>query len=379
VSLSDEALAVLDKAPCGLMQTSDDGVFRRVNRVFASWLGYEGSELLGRRFQDLLTMGSRIFHQTHWSPLLRMQGSLSEVKLELVHHDGTTMPMVLNAIRREEDGTFVHELAAYVARDRDRYEQELVLSRKRLESSVAEANQLHALANDRAQFAEQMIGIVSHDLRGPLATISMAAELVLDEELEGRTRLVGQINRAVDRANRLILDLLDFTQARVGSGLTVAIAKADPHAAVADLLEGLQVAHPKHTFVHERRGDGTCPLDVDRLGQAVGNLVANAIAYGRPGTPVTVTTSVDRTGCSVAVHNDGDPIAPEILAAMFQPMTRGTTTVSRSRSVGLGLFIVNEIAKAHGGSASVRSAAGEGTTMTVVFPRPARDSRPSSP
>ena len=118
-------------------------------------------------------MGGRIFHQTHWAPLLRIQGSVSEVKLEIVHRDGSKLPMVVNAVRRDVEGTMRHDLAAFMARDRDRYERELIKSRKELENLVAETQELHAEAKDRALFAEQMVGIVSHDLRNPLSVIGV--------------------------------------------------------------------------------------------------------------------------------------------------------------------------------------------------------------
>ena len=170
--LPAEKETLLDSAACALMQTSADGTFLRVNRTFCSWLGRTSADLVGKlRFQDLLTMGGRIFHQTHWAPLLHMQGSLSEVKLEVLHADGTTIPMIFNAIGVGRDGVLIHELAAFVARDRDRYEQELLRSRKRLEELVAEATRLRDDAKDRALSAEQMIGIVSHDLRNPLSSI----------------------------------------------------------------------------------------------------------------------------------------------------------------------------------------------------------------
>jgi sigma-B regulation protein RsbU (phosphoserine phosphatase) len=362
--------AHLDRAACGLMQTTDDGTFRRANRVFCDWLGYASDELVGqRRLADLFTMGGKLFHQTHWAPLLRMQGSLSEVKLELVHRDGTAIPMVLNAIRREEDGAFVHELAAYIARDRDRYEQELVLARKRLEALVSETTELHALARDRALFAEQMIGIVSHDLRTPLSAIGMAADLIADAEDGERPRLIAQINRAADRASRLIVDLLDFTQARVGTGLAVSVAEANLHATVAEIVEELRATSPKRALVHTRHGSGACALDTSRLGQLIGNLVSNAIAYGRPGTPIEIVSSVIDNWCSISVTNQGEPIPPDLLPSLFHPMTRGTSASNKARSVGLGLFIVQEIAKAHGGTASVRSTASDGTTFTVTLPR----------
>ncbi len=115
--MTPEGLALLDAAPCGLMRTTDNGAFVFANRAFCSSLGVSAESLVARRrFQDLLTMGGKIFHQTHWSPLLRMQGSIAEVKLDLIHADGSLVPMVLNAIRHEENGTMFHELAAFFAR-----------------------------------------------------------------------------------------------------------------------------------------------------------------------------------------------------------------------------------------------------------------------
>jgi signal transduction histidine kinase len=163
-----------DSAPCGLARTDDEGVFIAVNSTFCGWVEQPREALVGkRRFQDLLTMGGRIFHQTHWMPLLQMQGSISEVKLEIRLAQGSPLPMVVNALRTEREGVMLHELATFVARDRDKYERELLVARRRLEELVSEATRLQAETKDRALLAEQMIGIVSHDLRNPLSTISM--------------------------------------------------------------------------------------------------------------------------------------------------------------------------------------------------------------
>jgi sigma-B regulation protein RsbU (phosphoserine phosphatase) len=323
-----------------------------------------------RRFQDLLTMGGRIFHQTHWAPLLQMQGSISEVKLHVLHADGTAIPMVLNAIRRREQGVEVHELAAFIARDRDKYERELILSRERLEALVAESARLQADAKDRALFAEQMIGIVSHDLRNPLSSIQMGAHLLAQSSpSQNQQRILTRIRRSSDRAIRLIGDLLDFTQARVGKGLSVSPEAIDLHAAMAETVEELRAVYPARQLEHQRVGDGMCQADINRLEQLVGNLVSNAMAYGSPEHPVTVTSSVAESSFSVAVHNQGTPIPEATQAAIFQPLARGTAVNSAGRSIGLGLFIVSEIAKAHGGTALVTSTVEAGTTFSVVIPR----------
>jgi phosphoserine phosphatase RsbU/P len=361
----------LDFIPCGVLQTLDNGTIRRVNRTFCGWLGVPAESLLGRRFQDLLTIGGKIFHHTHWAPLLRMQGSISEVKLELVHGE-TVIPILVNAIRRDDDGTIVHEIAAYVARDRDRYEQELVRSRHRLEDLVAELNAMHAAAKDRAVFAEQMVGIVSHDLRNPLNAIQLGTEMLARSELsDPQRRMLVRVGRATERATHLIEDLLDFTRARVGQGIAVALASIDLHEVVAMSLDELRLAYPARELVHVIVGDGPCTGDPRRLAQLVGNLVSNAQTYGAPGTPITVTSRVG-VPCEIAVHNSGPPIASEVQATMFEPMTRGHSAGETSRSVGLGLFIVREIARAHGGTASVDSTATTGTTFRIEWTSSAR-------
>jgi sigma-B regulation protein RsbU (phosphoserine phosphatase) len=366
-----DASTVLDEAACALMQTAADGTFLRVNRAFCNWTGHAADALVGRRrFQDLLTMGGRIFHQTHWAPLLHMQGSISEVKLEVVHADGTAIPMVFNGICRKQAGVVIHELAAFIARDRDKYERELIQSRKRLEALVAESARLQAEAKDRALFAEQMIGIVSHDLRNPMSSIQMGTHLLTQSEpSHNQQRILTRIERSVGRANRLIADLLDFTQARLGKGLTIAPEAIDLHDTTAETVDELSTVYPARKLNHVRLGDGLCVADANRLAQLVGNLVSNAMVYGSPEKAVTVTSTVDLSSFSIAVHNEGAPIALDAQARLFQPMARGTNATNAGRSVGLGLFIVSEIAKAHGGKALVRSTPEQGTTFSVVMPR----------
>lgn len=366
-----ETLAVLDALPCGVLQARADGTLLRVNQTFCRWIGHGEDELVGkRRFQDLLAIGARIFHQTHWTPLLQMQGSISEVKLDVLHRDGTKIPMVINAVRSLADGEELQEIAAFVARDRDIYERELLASRKRLEQVAAEAGRLEIEAKDRAVLAEQMVGIVSHDLRNPLSSIALATALLSRDPLtDAQRRTLGRIARASDRANRLITDLLDFTKARLGRGLPVQPESMDLHQAVAEGVSELAELHPGRALKHVRIGAGTCMADPQRLIQVVDNLVTNALSYGAADAPITVTSRGDAERCAISVHNFGPAIPPASQAAIFEAMVRGAEAMGGRRSVGLGLFIVREIAKSHGGSASVTSSEGEGTTFTVQLPR----------
>ena len=362
--------ALFDDAACGLARTTAEGVFIRVNTMFCIWTGYGPEELVGRlRLQDLLTMGGRIFHQTHWSPLLQMQDSISEVKLEVVHRSGKAVPMLMNAFRRKRSDVVIHDIAVYVVRDRDRYERELVLSQKKLEALAQEANRLHAEAKDRASFAEQMIGIVSHDLRNPLQIIQTGATLLTrGDPSANQLRVLGRVSRAADRATRLIFDLLDFTQARLGRGLNVSRRQMNLRTTVSETVDELRFAFPERTLLHAHQGPDGCLGDADRVSQLVGNLVANAVAYGSPEAAVRIATKVDGASFLVAVHNEGPVIPDETRATLFQPLVRGADAADANRSVGLGLFIVSEIVKAHGGTVSLSSTVEAGTLFVAEFP-----------
>lgn len=169
-----------------------------------------------------------------------------------------------------------------------------------------------------------MIGIVSHDLRNPLSSILMGAALLARGVSPSQDRVLAKITRATDRANALIGDLLDFTQARLGTGLPVSPESLDIHAIVADVVDELAFSHPERSLKHVRVREGECSADGNRLTQFIGNLVWNAVAYGKPNVPITVTSTIDETSFSIAVHNEGAPIPPSVQETLFLPMTRGT-------------------------------------------------------
>jgi sigma-B regulation protein RsbU (phosphoserine phosphatase) len=365
-----------DAAPCGLLVADTDGRLLHANATACRWLGYERDALLGKlRFQDLLTMGGRIFHQTHLQPLLRIQSSVAEVKLELKNADGRILPMMVNIAEAPADGRTLQHIALFIAEDRHKYERELLLQRRRLEELAARHAQdqqdliaARAQAEDRALFAEQLVGVVSHDIRNPLSVIHMSTVLLERGNLDAQQRsTLARVARSVTRVQHLIGDLLDFTQARLGGGLSIRKAEVDLHQAVADSIAELAVAYPGCILRHERSGAGTCEADGERITQAVGNLVSNAASHGEPGRPVTVRTESTPGEFRITVHNEGKPIPPEVLPRLFEPMVRGAD--AGSKGVGLGLYIVGAIVQAHGGRVRAESTAEAGTSFVLELPR----------
>jgi len=235
---------------------------------------------------------------------------------------------------------------------------------------VTESQRLRVLAEDKALLAEQTLGIVGHDLRNPLAAIQTGAEVLTFKPLDGEQQraVAGRILSSTRRANRLIADLLDFTQARNGRALPLRPDEMDAHEMAREAVAELLSAHPDRLLRHVPQGDGRLLADVDRLAQAVGNLVSNAMAYGSPGTEITVRSVGLHDRVQLSVHNEGTPIDPALLPTIFEPMTRGANP-GRNRSVGLGLYIVREIALAHGGEVECTSRAPEGTLFTLTLRR----------
>lgn len=248
---------------------------------------------------------------------------------------------------------------------------------------ITERKQAEQEARRRADFEQHLIGIVSHDLRNPINAISMAAMLLLKQGGldEPRRRTVERILCSAERATRMLADLLDFTQARLQGALPVKLRPLDLHALTRQVVEEVQLAHPLRQLLLEQRGEGRGEWDADRLAQLITNLVNNALAYGAERSAVRVRTHGLPDEVRLSVHNTGEPIPPELMEQLFQPLKRGEGLRPRgNHSIGLGLFIVKHIVDAHGGSISVESTRENGTTFTVSLPRhPPPAAEPPSP
>jgi phosphoserine phosphatase RsbU/P len=148
--LEDTAEELFEEAPCGYLSTRLDGTIIQVNRTFESWTGRSRAELLDKtRFQELLSPGGRIYYETHFAPLLQMQGSVHEIAVEIVRADGSLLPALINSsLRADEIGRpRVIRTMIFDATDRRRYERELLRSRQR-EHEIAQQLQRSLLSGE---------------------------------------------------------------------------------------------------------------------------------------------------------------------------------------------------------------------------------------
>jgi signal transduction histidine kinase len=253
--------------------------------------------------------------------------------------------------------------------------QEATEERERLLREVrAERTRLEVLAREAqeaARIREDLVAVVSHDLRNPISAISMSASVMLKREglQDWQAKGLSRIYSAADRAIRLIRDLLDSTQARVG-GIPVERRPLDFHELARHVVEEVQLAHPERHIHFQPGGDAHGAWDGDRMAQVITNLVGNAVQHSPADTPIRVRSHGDDGVVLLEIHNEGPPIPAETLPTLFEPFQRGRSTRGGAPgSLGLGLFISRQLVEAHGGTIEVRSAQGEGTTFTVRLPR----------
>lgn len=233
---------------------------------------------------------------------------------------------------------------------------ELFRQRQKLAAQVEQHRQL-------VRTAELLIGVLGHDLRTPLGAIVTAGEtLKLACPDDPRAQQLGDIiGSASRRMSRLIAQLLDFATARLGR-LPVRPQETD----LADLCRTAMTEFSERGGVsYEAAGDVRGVWDPDRVLQVLSNLIANAVAHGSAGRPIVIRLDGrDAETVGIDVVNEG-ALAPEVEARLFAPFA---TSAGGSAGTGLGLFIVDQIVRAHGGTVSAASAGGE-TVFRVRLPR----------
>lgn len=215
-------------------------------------------------------------------------------------------------------------------------------------------------------FRERLMAILAHDLRNPLNAITMGADVLRRAELDPASqRVVERIAKGANRMERLIRDVVDLAASRLGGGLPITKRDVELEPICRQLVDEHELSAPGRVrYVGEAPGSGQ--WDPDRVAQVVQNLLSNALAHGDPGAPVVLRATGDARRARLEVQNRGAPIPEDLLPALFDPFRRGRD--EKQRGLGLGLFIVEQIATAHGGTVDVASREGT-TTFGVTLPR----------
>lgn len=351
---------LLNTAPCGFLTFADDGTILLANAMLLDLLGYEADEMRERHFESLLSVGGRIFYQTHFFPLLKLHGKAEEIYLSLRGKSGGDVPVLVNASRRESEGRFINSCVFIPMHHRSRYEDEILKAKKTAE----EANRLK----------DDFLATVSHELRTPLTAMLGWVHMLRRGQLEK-----GQAERALEIIERnaqtqaqLVEDLLDVS--RIISGKMRFNAKEiDPAVFIESAMESVRpAAEAKGIELHQLLDPhaGRITGDAMRLQQVVWNLLSNAVKFTPPGGRVLIGLERINSQVVITVSDTGKGISPEFLPYVFDRFRQADQTAKRDYGgLGLGLAIVRHLVEMHGGEVRAQShGEGRGATFTVHLP-----------
>ncbi len=225
---------------------------------------------------------------------------------------------------------------------------------------------------DRA--SHLFMAVLGHDIRGPLSAIILGTHAELRRRPES-SQWAGPVLRSAAQIKALTNDLLEYTRTRLGIPLPLSTETLDLKVFAREVLEEVAETSRKRQVDLVVVGDANGSWDPSRLHQVISNLVFNALKYGDPERPITVSINgEDAESVRVCVHNFGNPIPSEQLPMVFDSLVRGTTSQEvvdqpGGANLGLGLHITREIVAAHGGTIKATSAEDVGTRFDITLPR----------
>jgi PAS domain S-box-containing protein len=394
---------LFENAPCGYISAEPSGRIIKANQTFAAWTGYRRDQLVGRRFQDLLNIAGKIYYETHFAPLLRMQGFFNEVALDLVCASGSRLPMLVNAVeRRDGDGEvrFIR-VTVFNASDRRRYEQELLEARRAAEKANADLRELNLTLETRigeavqermkaeealrqAQKMEavgQLTGGIAHDFNNLLAGITGSLELLQARIAQGKTgdleRYITAAQGASRRAATLTHRLLAFSRRQALDPKPTNINRL-----VAGMEDLIRRTMGPAVVVEVAAAGGlwTTLVDTNQFENALLNLCINARDAMPNGGKLTIETGnrwLDERAAqdrdlppgqyaSLCVSDTGTGMPPEVIERAFDPFF---TTKPIGQGTGLGLSMIYGFVRQSGGQVRIYSELGQGTTMCLYLPR----------
>jgi PAS domain S-box-containing protein len=423
---------ILDRAPCGFLSFADDGAIGEVNATLLDLLGYERGELAGKHVETLLTVGSRIFYQTHFFPLVRLHGRADEIFLILKPKGGGDVGVLVNALRRERGGASVIDCVLMHVQERRKYEDALLQAKRAAEEASAaleargrelqEANetlesqamelelqhqrlqeqtveleaqqdalqtaneelQVHAealeqqraVAEEANRAKSSFLAVMSHELRTPLNAIGGYVQLielgvygpVSTEQREPLARIA----RSQRHLLGLINDVLNLSRIEAGR-----VEYAIEDVPVVEIASHVLPMIEPQLAAKQLRSEVRIPPDLvaradrEKVQQILLNLLTNAMKFTPAGGEVVVEASPGRDGIAlVRVRDSGIGIPAEMLERVFEAFVQVDATHTRaSEGTGLGLAISRDLARGMGGDLRAESEVGRGSTFILSLPR----------
>lgn len=319
-------------------------------------------------------------HQTHQEQYVKSQGeeidldpaeSAAAIHGRLRHANNFSL-LQLSSEFRALRATVLRLWLPQVAQMSEQTINQMVRFNEAIDQALAESIVTYSARADRTR--DLFLAVLGHDLRAPLATIALVGDLLARPlPPEHVASLAERTRRSAILMSAMVTDLLGFARLQMGAGMPTVRTTLEAGEVCKTAVADAQAMYPNASMTFLAEGDLRGEFDNIRLLQLVTNLLINAAQHADKGTPVTLAARGDDAAITLTVTNIGPVIPPESLQTIFHALVQlepesGHDAPPRT-SLGLGLFIAQEITTAHNGTISVTSDDTEGTVFTVRFPR----------
>ncbi len=360
----ETAEELYNNAPCGYFSHLADGTIVKINDTLLRWLGYTREEVVRKiAWTDFLTMGSKIYYETHFFPLLQIQDSAMEIHFDIRRQNGSILPVLLNTTKffNKQHEIHVYRSTLFDITQRKSYEKELLLAKRRAE----ELNQKYIEKNEQLlQFAY----VVSHDLKSPLSNIIMMIELIqtkyqgmISGDLEKHLSFLEQ---STQKMIQLIQDILNFYKNTEYS--------YEPEydfypvlQTIRDMFrfqENIEIQIPESSFF--------VPINRIALEQIFLNLISNGIKYNdSENVLIQIQMTKKENEYVFIIQDNGRGISLSDQEKIFEPFTHLKTKDRFGKlGTGIGLATVKKIIENYKGKLELESNSNQGTLFKIYFP-----------
>ena len=333
-----------------------DGLILFCNRQFSEMLGLAHEKIVGVSLSKFVLPENQVAFEQAFQ-----QATLTKARcpLTLKHTNlgETSVLMSMSAVKLE-----IGAGVCLVATD--------LTEQKQFEQSRAEIEKL----NVERELRERFVSTLSHDLRNPLTAVKTSAQMIIRYPNQGEKHQVmgARIVKAIDRADKMIQNLLDANRIRAGERLPLDLEKCDLKQTAEEAVNDLAITYgPRFVVKSKTAIEGI--WSGEQLRRVVENLALNAVKYGSDKEPIAIQLNKDHQYAYLSVHNFGNPIPMNEQQSLFNAYARSASAQKSGKmGWGLGLTLVRGVVEAHGGKISVESNPERGTTFTVVLPNDAR-------
>lgn len=385
-----------EKIPCYYFCTDEAGNITEVNERACVQLGYERDELLGNKVTIIFTVATRIFHQTHFFPLIRMQGTADEIFITLLTKANQQIPMLINAERTDENGTIIIQYVGIPIYNRKKFEDGLVAAKKTAEAALQENTTLKQLKLELQAHSEQLDQsiskvhrqneelkqlnwIVTHDLQEPLRKLSIFSDILLSKNKTG-VDFDNILSRLMATSSQMRFILSAVQQYVWLTDVKSNFTLIDLTSVLLTVEKKLADEFPQTTLEIQLKNSLPFNADAKQIELLLYQVLLNALQFRKDGERAFVqidSTVIKKNSFTkvkekysyqnflrLRITDHGKGFDPAYKDQVFELFKRLHTGNSR----GLGLSLCKKVVENHDGRISIDTKIGEGTTVTVLLP-----------